>query len=83
MTRPYRQIGGWHPEDIKAAVRKAGATLAQLSREAGLCTEACSQALHRDWPRAEEAIARCIGIPARKLWPQRYARRRRADRSAA
>lgn len=62
----------WHPEDIKAALRKRGLTLAAVSVDAGLCEDACRQALRRPWPRAERAIAGRLGVPVEQLWPDRY-----------
>ena len=66
------QQQGWHKEDIKAAVRKRGKTLAQLSRDNDLCDSATRQALIRPLYPAEQAIADFIGVPAGELWPERY-----------
>lgn len=64
----------WHPEDIKAAVRKTGTTLSALSRAAGLSDGAAKRALETPWPRAEAIIAHCIGRRPQDIWPSRYDR---------
>ena len=62
----------WHPEDIKAAVRKTGTTLSALSRAAGLSDGAAKRALETPWPRAEAIIASRIGRRPQDIWPSRY-----------
>lgn len=62
----------WHPEDIKAAVRKTGTTLSALSRAAGLSVGAAKRALETPWPRAEAIIASRIGHRPQDIWPSRY-----------
>lgn len=62
----------WHPEDIKAAVRKTGTTMSALSRAAGLSVGAAKRALETPWPRAEAIIASRIGRPPQDIWPSRY-----------
>lgn len=78
MDESHGQIAhlGWHPEDIKAAVRKRGSTLAEISRSAGLCSDACRQALRSSWPLAEQAIADFLGVPRGELFPGRPGVRR-------
>lgn len=63
-----------HPEDIKASVRKQGTTLTALAVANGLSPSACRKALKVPCPRADKAIARCIGKPLHLIWPQRYDR---------
>jgi Ner family transcriptional regulator len=77
---------GWHPEQIKAAVRMHGSTLAELSRRHGYHQEAARIALRRRWPRLEQIIADFLGISPAELWPDRYPesrRRRPVKRKAA
>lgn len=63
---------GWHPEIVKAEVRRRGITLTQLALDNDLSPAACRVALIRPFHRAEQAIAAFIGVPARKIWPDRY-----------
>lgn len=63
---------GWHPEDIKAAVRKTGITLSQLALDHGLSESACRVALIRPSLPGETAIAAQIGVAAHEIWPDRY-----------
>lgn len=72
MSEVSTTVPGWDPEDIKCAVRKKGTTLAELSRRAGLCDEAGSQTLARQWVRMERVIAKFLGVDPRELWPERY-----------
>jgi Ner family transcriptional regulator len=62
----------WHPEDIKAAVRKTGVGLTELALREGLGESACRTALRRATPRADKAISDQIGVPLHEIWPSRY-----------
>ncbi|WP_413207801.1 helix-turn-helix domain-containing protein [Rhodospirillum sp. A1_3_36] len=62
----------WHPEDIKAAVRKSGPTLTELAEINGLPSGACRAALFGPNYRGEMAIATWLGKSPRTLWPNRY-----------
>ncbi len=63
---------GWHPEDIKAAIRKKGFNLRQLALENGLFESAVRSAVIRPCLPGETVIAAFIGVPAQELWPDRY-----------
>lgn len=65
-------MNDWHPEDIKAAVRKKGVTLAGVARAAGLPGSALRLALALPRAEAERAIARCLDVHPMKIWPSRY-----------
>lgn len=63
----------WHKADIKAAVHKAGTTFKALALENGYrSVDACSQALHRPYPKVERIVARAIGVNPEDIWPSRY-----------
>ncbi|MCM2368538.1 MULTISPECIES: helix-turn-helix domain-containing protein [Proteus] len=62
----------WHRADIVAALHKKGLSLSQLSVEAGLSPSTLRNALRAPYPRAEQIIAKAIGIPAEEIWPSRY-----------
>jgi Ner family transcriptional regulator len=62
----------WHREDIKAAVRKSGATLRSLSLAAGYDKTAACVALSQPWPALEGVIARHLGVHPMTIWPSRY-----------
>ena len=59
----------WHVEDIKAAIRKTGLTLSDLSLAAGFCDGAAARALLTPWPRMEAAIAAHVGRKPTKYGP--------------
>ncbi len=66
-------MADWHPEDIKAAVRKKGKTLAMLASDAGLSKQALSVCLaSRASERGDLIIANFLGIPPQRIWPSRY-----------
>lgn len=73
-----------HPEDIKAALRKAGTSLSQLARRNGGTPQALSAALRLPMPKWERVIAGALGLRPDEIWPSRYAERaRRAAARAA
>lgn len=62
----------WHPEDIKAEVRKRGLSLAQLARRHGMPAQRIRHALVVPRADAERAIARFLDVPPKVIWPSRY-----------
>ena len=63
----------WHPEDIKAAVRKQGSTLAELARAAGVKKQTLSACLvARASERGDRIIAEFLRVPPHHIWPSRY-----------
>lgn len=60
---------GWHRQDIIAAVRKKGSSLAGIGRQLGLSRATMAWALINRHERANRAIAEFIGVPAHELWP--------------
>jgi Ner family transcriptional regulator len=62
----------WHPEDIKAAVRKQGTNLSELSLANDLPEHACRHALQYPYFAAELVIAEFLGVSPRQIWPDRY-----------
>lgn len=69
-----RKIDGWHPEDIKAALRKRFGSACDLSERWGLDRSAISAALRRrdNSKRVERRIAEALGVPLHELWPDRW-----------
>lgn len=62
-----------HPEDIKAAIRKAGSNLSALAFAADLSKQTLSLALTgRVSAKAEQVIANFIGRAPAEIWPSRY-----------
>lgn len=63
----------WHPADIKAAMAKAGWTLAALAAAHGLTTATpLSHTFTRSYPLNEKRIAEAIGVPVWEIWPSRW-----------
>lgn len=62
-----------HPEDIKAAIRKQGFTLAELAVRADVSKQAISAAIaHRSSERVDLVIADFLGLKPHQIWPSRY-----------
>lgn len=59
-----------HPEDIKAAVRKTGISLAELARQHGLDDSTTRAALRRPQPSGNQAIADHLKKPLHEIWPE-------------
>lgn len=73
-----RALRDWHPEDIKAAVRKSRfGSLAGLSRAYGLPEHACQHACRGANYWGEVAIAEALGLSPQEIWPSRYQHERR------
>lgn len=65
---------GWHPEDIKAALRKQHGPITRLSVAWGYSRSAITHALARpDYSVAvEQRIAQVLGLSPHTLWPDRW-----------
>ena len=64
-----------HPEDVKAALRKEGTSLAQLARAHGVTISTPASALRKPLPKWEAIIAEALGKDPAQIWPKRYAQR--------
>lgn len=63
----------WHAEDIKAAIRKKGSSLAELAKQSELNRQLLSSCLrNRVSERAERIIAEFLGVKPHQIWPSRY-----------
>lgn len=63
----------WHPEDIKAAIRKKGVSMAELARANGYeKPRTFSNVLRAPYPKVQKIIADFLAIPAEEIWPSRY-----------
>ena len=64
---------GRQRENIKAELRLAGSSLAQIARELGVSRQFVSTVLsgQKRSERIEEHIARTVGIPVGELWTDR------------
>lgn len=79
-----------HKEEIKAAIRKRGVSVAALSQERGCASNAVSVALKKPWPAVQDRPAYFLKLPPRCIWPERYladgttvtARQQRKDSTA-
>lgn len=62
----------WHPETVKAAIRKRGVTLTYLAVTSGYSESAVRKALRRHWPAIEGIVATFLGERPETIWPSRY-----------
>lgn len=67
-----REVNGWNPWDIKAALGKKGYSLSRVARENGYRATSPSEALRRQWPAMESILAKIIGVDPWEIWPSRY-----------
>lgn len=63
---------GWHQQDILAAVRKKGATIASLNRDNGFRPSVLRTAFYKRWPKGQRIIAEFLDVPVEELWPHWY-----------
>ena len=68
MTQPRNT----HPEDLKAAIRKAGKTMDGLSVDLGYAPCAVGMAIRRRWHEVRVGISEFLGQPLQQLWPEDY-----------
>ena len=63
-----------HPEDVKAALRKRGTSLAQIARDLNIDRSTVSSVLKGVGRsrRVENAIAQGLGKPLAVVFPERY-----------
>ena len=61
---------GWHRQQIIAAVRMKGSSIAAIGRDIGLKRPTMSWALIAPRIRANRAIADFLGVSMHELWPQ-------------
>ncbi|MFY3986097.1 helix-turn-helix domain-containing protein [Achromobacter xylosoxidans] len=74
-----------HPEDIKAALRKAGVTQAALADELDIARSSVAQAISGSIrsARIQARIAEIIGKPVKEIWPGQIVLRRSRDQIEA
>ena len=65
----------WHRADVISALKKAGWSMASLSRKHGLQSGTLYNVLVTHWPKGERLVAEAIGTTPEKIWPSRYARK--------
>ena len=65
---------GWHPEDIKAALRKRFGSLSFLAHQWGVSRQAVSQVITGPLGSIpiERRIADLLGTSPHRIWPERW-----------
>lgn len=63
-----------HPADIKAKLEKKGLSSAEIARRLGCSPNAVSLVIYNRMTskRIAVAVSAEIGVPAYRLWPERY-----------
>jgi len=72
MAKTATINGDWHPEDIKAAIRKELGSMSALEKARGLSRGAVRCAIRRPHFDAEIEIADALSLSPRQIWPSRY-----------
>lgn len=72
-----------HPEDIKAAIKKAGYTMTKLANLHGIKYGSTLNQVfvNPNYPKAERIISEAIGIPVEEIWPSRANERLKREES--
>ncbi len=68
-----KQAKDWSPNRVLYELREKGWSLRALAARNGVHVSGLSQALYGRYPRAQERIARALGLNPRIIWPSRYA----------
>lgn len=69
---PKKTPKNWHRSYIGARLKMKGTNTAKLSREHGYACDALKNAYVQKWPKAEQIIAKAIGVKPEDIWPERY-----------
>lgn len=69
-TRGNAAVRSWHPEDIKAAVRKAYGSMAELARRHAVSESVVQTAILRVQPTGNRIIAAALDRSVHEIWPQ-------------
>ena len=72
MVSKKAAVRDWHPEDVKAAIRKKGVSLSELARRHRLSNSAIKMTLRRRSAPVQSIIAAHLGLPPWEIWPSRY-----------
>lgn len=68
-----RSVSDWHSEDIKAAIRKRGVSVAELARANGYDNyRTFMNVLRMPYPKIERIIAEFLEVEPSEIWPSRY-----------
>lgn len=63
----------WHPADIRAAIVKRGANIAELARHHGYTSATpFYNAMKISYPKIERIIADFLDTRPEEIWPSRY-----------
>ncbi|CAA0097793.1 Uncharacterised protein [BD1-7 clade bacterium] len=62
----------WHPEDIKAAIRKQYGSIKALAEANGYKPRTFLNVFRMKYPKVEAIVADALGKPAKEIWPSRY-----------
>ncbi|HBC0987595.1 TPA: helix-turn-helix domain-containing protein [Escherichia coli] len=76
MAEKFQVLSDWHAEDVKAAVRKRGKSLSQLSRDSGLQADTLRNVFRIRCKKYESIIGDFLGVQPSVIWPSRYEAKR-------
>ncbi len=73
MSKPHSLLRDWHRQDILAAIRKRGITVAELARRNGYPNPVTFYNVFKvPYPKVQNIIADYLGVPPQEIWPTRY-----------
>lgn len=73
MSKTASHPHDWHRQDVMAAIRKKGTTLAELGRHHGYDSPAALYNVFKmPYPKVERIIATFLELEPQQIWPSRY-----------
>lgn len=73
MSKTASHPHDWHRQDVMAAIRKKGTTLAELGRHHGYESPAALYNVFKmPYPKVERIIATFLELEPQQIWPSRY-----------
>lgn len=63
----------WHRQDVLAAIRKKGISVAELARRNGYSNPTTFYNVFKmPYPKVEKIVAEFLGMQPEEIWPSRY-----------
>lgn len=72
VSTQQKKALNWHRADVIAALHKRGWSIASLAKHNKLHPSTLRSALDKPYPKAEQIIAKAIGVAPEVIWPERF-----------
>lgn len=72
-TKSTQSKQDWHRQDVLAAIRKKGISVAELARQNGYENPTTFYNVFKvPYPKVERIVAAFLELPPEEIWPSRY-----------